>query len=74
MQTDASRPPSMSEAEVWHTAWLMTEFFGDAAAAHKAALNQVRLLRGSRRGETTWQRVAGVLKEIKTRRLTRAVH
>ncbi|MBV9548560.1 MAG: hypothetical protein JO256_02675 [Alphaproteobacteria bacterium] len=64
----------MSEAEVWQTAWLMTAFFGGAASAHRAALNHVRLVKGSPSGEESWQRVAGALHEIKTRRLTRAVH
>ncbi len=66
--------PAMSDAEVWHTAWLMTAFFGGAAQAHRAALNHARLVQGSPRGEQAWQRVAGALKEIKVRRLTRAVH
>lgn len=65
---------TLTEAEVWHTAWLMTDFFGGAAEAHRAAMNHARLVRGSRRGEDSWQRIAGALKQIKTRRLTRAVH
>ncbi len=65
---------AMSEADVWHTAWLMTTFFGGAAAAHRAAVNHARLVQGSPRGEETWQRVAGALNEIRLRRLTKAVH
>lgn len=65
---------ALTDAEVWHAAWLMTDFFGDAAAAHRAAMNHARLVRGSRRGEDSWQRIAGALNQIKTRRLTRAVH
>lgn len=73
MYAATARMP-MTEAEVWHAAWLMTDFFGGAAAAHRAALNHVRLVRGSRRGEDSWQRIAGALNQIKTRRLTRAMH
>jgi hypothetical protein len=71
----SQRPaPAMSEAEIWHTAWLMTEFFGGAAAAHQAAMNHARLVQGSPSGEESWQRIAGVLNQIKVRRLKRAVH
>lgn len=64
----------MTETEIWHTAWLMTQFFGDAAEAHRAAVNHARLVQGSPRGTDVWQRIAGALKQIKTRRLDRAVH
>ena len=64
----------MTDAEIWHTAWLMAQFFGGAAAAHRAAVHHVRLVQGSQRGADAWQRVAGALKQIKTRRLQRAVH
>jgi hypothetical protein len=64
----------MSDADVWHTAWLMTQFFGGAAAAHKAAMNHVRLVQGSPPGEDAWYRVAIALKQIKVKRLKRAVH
>jgi hypothetical protein len=64
----------MTDAEVWHAAWLMTDFFGGVAEAHRAAMHHARLVRGSRRGTESWQRIAGVLKQIKTRRLKRAVH
>ena len=74
MLTVSSRVPLMTEAEIWHTAWLMTEFFGGAAAAHKAAMTHVRMVRGSRQGENSWTRVAVALKEIKTRRLKPAFH
>ena len=68
------RAPAMSDAEICNTAWLMTEFFGGAAAAHKAAMNHVRLVQGSRRGEDSWRRIAVALKQIKVRRLKRALH
>ena len=74
MQSPSPRVPLMTEAEIWHTAWLMTEFFGGAAAAHRAAMTHVRLVRGSRQSENSWARVAVALKEIKARRLKRAVH
>ena len=63
-----------TEAEIWHTAWLMTAFFGGAAAAHRAALDHARLVQGSVQGEAAWQRVAGALNEIRLRRLKPAVH
>ncbi len=65
---------AMSEADIWHTAWLMTAFFGGAAAAYRAAVDHAQLVQGSTRGEEAWRRVAGALNEIKLRRLTRAVH
>ena len=74
MALPANPQPGLSDAEIWHTAWLMTAFFGGAAAAHRAAVNHARLVQGSQNGEDAWQRVAGALREIKTRRLTRAVH
>lgn len=64
----------MSETEIWHTAWLMTQFFGDATEAHRAAMNHARLLQGSQHGADAWQRIAGALKQIKTRHLQRALH
>lgn len=65
---------ALSEADIWHTAWLMTVFFGGAAAAYRAAVHHARLVQGSPRGEEAWRRVAGALNEIKLRRVTRAVH
>jgi hypothetical protein len=67
------RPP-LTEAEIWHTAWLMTALFGCAAEAHRAAMNHARMVEGSPQGEEAWRRVAGVLKEIRSQKLTRAVH
>lgn len=64
----------MSETEIWHTAWLMTQFFGGANEAHRAALNHARMVQGSERSADSWQRIAGALKQIQTRRLQRAVH
>jgi len=64
----------MSENDIWHTAWLMTQFFGDADEAHRAALNQARLVQGSERGADSWQRIAGALNQIKTRHLASCVH
>jgi hypothetical protein len=75
MEALSSMPQAaMSEADIWHTAWLMTQFFGGATAAHRAAVDHVRLVQGSPSGEEAWRRVAGALKEIKQRRLTRSVH
>jgi hypothetical protein len=64
----------MTDAEIWHTAWLMTALFGCAAEAHRAAMNHIRLVQGSPQGEESWRRVAGALKEIKSHKLTRAMH
>ena len=64
----------LSDAEIWHTAWLMTTFFGGAAEARRAALNHARLVAGSPRGEEAWQRIAGALQEITARRLKAALH
>ena len=65
---------AMTEADIWHSAWLMTAFFGGPAEAHRAAITHAQLVHGSLCGEDAWRRVAGVLNEIKQRRLTRAVH
>ena len=75
METQARRPDlPMTETEIWHTAWLMEQFFGGAAEAHRAAVNHVRMVQGSPRGAEAWQRIAGALNQIKTRRMARAVH
>lgn len=74
MQAPALSHPPMTDAEIWHTAWLMTALFGGAAAAHRAAMNHARLVQGSPRSEAAWQRVAGALDEIRVRRLQPAVH
>jgi hypothetical protein len=66
--------PPMTDTEIWHTAWLMTQFFGDADEAHRAAVDHVRLVQGSPHGTDAWQRIAGALKQIKTRHLERALH
>lgn len=65
---------AMTEAEIWHAAWLMTAFFGDAGEAHRAALNHARIVQGCPQGEEVWQRIAGALKQIKARKLQPAVH
>ena len=65
---------SMTDAQIWHTAWLMTDFFGGAAEAHRAALNHVRMVQGSNQGADSWLRIAGALHQIKARKLKRAVH
>ena len=75
MERLSSRPDlPMTDAEIWHTAWLMEQFFGGAAEAHRAAVNHVRMVQGSPRGAEAWQRIAGAIKQIKTRRMARAVH
>jgi hypothetical protein len=75
MKTLSPRPDlPMTDTEIWHTAWLMTQFFGDADEAHRAAVNHVHLVQGSPRGADAWQRIAGALKQIKTRHLECAVH
>lgn len=65
---------AMSDAEIWHTAWLMTALFGGAAEARRAALNHARLVAGSSRGEDAWQRIAGALQEITAGRLKPILH
>jgi hypothetical protein len=75
MKSFSPRPdPQLTDTEIWHTAWLMTQFFGDADEAHRAAVNHAQLVQGSARGTDAWQRIAGVLKQIKTRHLERAIH
>jgi hypothetical protein len=64
----------LTDAEIWHTAWLMTAFFGGAAEARRAALNHARLVAGSSRGEEAWQRIAGALQEITSGRLKPILH
>jgi hypothetical protein len=39
----------LTDAEIWHTAWLMTAFFGGAAEARRAALNHAGLAAHRRR-------------------------
>ena len=75
MKSFSPRPAvPMTDTEIWHTAWLMTQFFGDAAEAHRAAVNHARLVQGGPRGADVWHRIAGALKQIKTRHVERVVH
>jgi hypothetical protein len=62
------RPPAIpfTEAEVWRAASLMRDFFGGAERAYSAALDHVRIVRGSPAGEDRWKRIAGALREMKT--------
>jgi hypothetical protein len=55
----------LTEAEIWRTACLMADFFGGAERAYSAALDHVRIVRGSARGEESWNRIAGALREMK---------
>jgi hypothetical protein len=75
MEALLHRPdPQLTDAEIWHTAWLMTAFFGGAAEARRAALNHARLVAGNARGEEAWQRIAGALQEITAGRRKPILH
>jgi hypothetical protein len=60
----ASTPTT--DAEIWRTAWLMRDYFGGADRAYSAALDHVRIVRGSPSGEDRWNRIAGALREMKS--------
>jgi hypothetical protein len=54
-----------TDAEVWRAACLMRDYFGGAERAYSAALDHVRIVRGSASGEERWKRIAGALREMK---------
>ena len=56
----------LTDAEIWRAACLMRDFFGGAERAYSAALDHVRIVRGSPSGEERWSRIAGALREMKT--------
>lgn len=55
----------LTDAEIWRAACLMRDFFGGAERAYSAALDHVRIVRGSPSGEERWTRIAGALREMK---------